>query len=299
MEPTRHALPLANPDGAGRHELVFYDWGDPLSDQVVVCVHGLTRNARDFDLLAQELAGRGRRVLALSMAGRGESAWLDDPMGYSYPTYVADCLKVLDNFHLRSVDWVGTSMGGIIGMAIASAHPKRIRKLVLNDIGTLLKKEALLRIYEYVRSIPANFADRAEADAYLRNVFEPFGINGLPVWEQFVDHSLLPAENGRLKLACDPAIIEPVRQETKDFTEINDVNIGALWEKIMIPTLILRGEHSDILDAQTVSAMRASNHRAVSTVIPNVGHAPSLMVPGEIKLVADWLTGNGGKITGI
>ena len=299
MEPTRHRIPVPNPDKNGKHALALYDWGDPLAENVVVCVHGLTRNARDFDLLAQELAQRGRRVFAISMAGRGESEWLADPLDYTYATYIADCLKVLDNFHLRQVDWVGTSMGGIIGMAIASGHPGRIRKLVLNDIGTLLKKEALLRIYDYVRGIPSSFAGRAEADAYLREVFKPFGINGLPVWEPFVDSSLLPAEGGRVKLAIDPAIIAPIQRDTKDFTEITDINIGELWEKILIPTLILRGENSDILDAQTVSAMRATNHRAMSHVIPNVGHAPSLMVPDDIKLVADWLTGTTGKITGI
>ena len=299
MEPTRHSIPLPNPDKNGRHDLVFYDWGDPLADHVVVCVHGLTRNARDFDLLAQALAQRGRRVFTLSMAGRGESAWLENPMDYTYATYIADCLKLLDNFHLRQVDWVGTSMGGIIGMAIASAHPARIRKLVLNDIGTLLRKEALERIYAYVQSIPTSFADRAEADAYLREVFKPFGINDLPVWEPFVDSSLLPAEGGRVKLACDPAILEPVRAETKNFTEINEINIGNLWEKVLIPTLILRGENSDILDAQTVSAMRATNHRAVSRTIPDVGHAPSLMVPEQISLVADWLVSDTNKLAGI
>lgn len=300
MTPERHTLRVPNTiSGQGTHEIVFYDYGDPLALNTVVCVHGLTRNARDFDLLAIELAKRGRRVLTISMAGRGESEWLQNTADYSYVSYMADCLKVLDNFHLRQVDWVGTSMGGIIGMLIAGTQEHRIRKLVLNDIGARLRKEALERIYSYVRSIPPSFDSRAEADTYLRTVFQPFGISDLPVWEDFVTHSLLPLEGGKVRLACDPAIIEPMRRDTNDFTEIADVNLGEIWDKIFIPTLILRGELSDILDAETTSAMRATNAKAESVVIKGVGHAPALMTPDQITLVADFLMAPGFKIAGL
>lgn len=285
--------------GTGTHQIAVYDYGDPMSDHVVVCVHGLTRNARDFDLLAEELGRRKRRVLSISMAGRGESSWLQDPADYNYTTYMTDCLKVLDNFHLRQVDWVGTSMGGIIGMLIAHTHPGRIGRLVLNDIGIRLKKEALERIYGYVRSIPPAFPDRTAASDYLKQVFAPFGIADLPVWESFVDHSLLSLADGTLQLACDPAIIEPMRFDTQDFTQIEEVNLADIWHTVLIPTLILRGAESDILDAETVSAMRATNPRASSQVIQGVGHAPSLMVPEQIRLVADWLMATGPKIVGI
>jgi pimeloyl-ACP methyl ester carboxylesterase len=133
MHPTRHSLSLKTPDGKDNRNLVFYDFGSPMAKETVVCVHGLTRNARDFDLLAETLAREGnRRVLALSMAGRGESDRFADPMHYHYGSYVQDCLAVLDNFHLRQVEWVGTSMGGIIGMMIAASYPGRVKKLVLN-----------------------------------------------------------------------------------------------------------------------------------------------------------------------
>jgi pimeloyl-ACP methyl ester carboxylesterase len=299
MQPVLHTIQVPNTmAGQGTHELAFYDWGDPLASHTVVCVHGLTRNGRDFDLLGQELAKRGRRVLALSMAGRGESEWLADTADYNYYSYAQDCLKILDNFHLRQVDWVGTSMGGIIGMLIASQSENRIRKLVVNDIGTLLKKEALARIYTYVQSIPPSFPDRAAADAYLRDVFAPFGICDLPVWQDFVSSSLLPAADG-VKLAVDPRILEPLRTETHNFTVIEDVNIAELWGKIDIPALILRGEQSDILDAETVSAMRATNPRAEARLIKDVGHAPSLMVPEQIAMVADWLMAPGFRIAGL
>ncbi len=300
MTPQRHSLRVPNTmAGEGTHEIVYYDYGDPMSLVPVVCVHGLTRNARDFDLLAQELAKRGRRVISISMPGRGESEWLKNTADYSYASYMADCIKILDNFHLRQVDWVGTSMGGIIGMLIAGTYEGRIRKLVLNDIGARLRKEALERIYSYVQSIPESFADRAEADAYLRKVFEPFGICALPVWEDFLTNSLLPLEGGKFRLACDPAIIEPMRKDTEDFTNIEDVNLGEIWGRIFIPTLILRGELSDILDAETTSAMRATNPKAQSVIIKGVGHAPALMTPDQINLVADFVMAPGFKIAGL
>lgn len=300
MEPTRHSIRCPNLlEGNGRHELVYYDWGDPMADNTVVCVHGLTRNARDFDGLAAELAKRGNRVLCLSMAGRGESEWLKDPIDYNYASYAADCLRVLDNFHLRQVDWVGTSMGGILGMLIASQHPGRIRKLVLNDIGTLLKADALKRIYAYVQATPEQFSNKEEAEAFLRVVFEPFGIVGTDIWHGFVEHSLIALPDGAFKYACDPRILDATRSETQNFTQVEDVNIAELWDRLFIPALIIRGELSDILDTETVSAMRATNPRATSVTIPGVGHAPALASREQITMVANWLMQSGFQVRGI
>jgi len=155
MQPRRHSLLVPDLiDQKQKHEIVFYDWGSVDASEVVVCVHGLTRNAHDFDALAATLADRGKRVFSLNMAGRGESAWLANPMNYNYAQYAADCLAVMDNFHLRGVEWVGTSMGGIIGMIIAANHASRIKKMVLNDVGTFLSKEALKRIYDPAIALP-------------------------------------------------------------------------------------------------------------------------------------------------
>ncbi len=294
MEPRTHHIAVANTFGAtGKHEIVFYDWGDANATKTVVCVHGLTRNARDFDHIATALAERGRRVFTLSMAGRGESAWLNDIADYNYASYAADCLAILDNFHIRTVDWIGTSMGGIIGMIIAAQHTDRIRKLVLNDVGMKIPKEALGRIYEYVHGMPRRFATREEADAYLRVVFAPFNITDPTLWTEFVDHSLLPHEEGGFKLACDPNILEPLRIASKDFSDVADVSLTDIWEQIRQPTLILRGELSDILSEETVRAMKATHPRAESVAIPNVGHAPSLMEGGQISTVVNWLIPQG------
>ena len=293
MEMRRHRLPVANATDDGKHELVFYDWGDVNAKRTVMCVHGLTRNAQDFAILAEALVNSGRRVFSLNMAGRGESAWLKDPMGYTYGAYVADCLAVMSNFHLRGVEWIGTSMGGIIGMMIAAQQPDRIRKLVLNDIGIHLSRESLMRIYEYVRSMPAQFANRAEASAYLAQVFAPFKISDPVLWERFVDSSLLSNVVDGVKLACDPAIAVPLAAATQEFTEIGDVNLASVWEDVDVPTLIIRGSESDILSAETVRAMRATNIHADAVTVQGVGHAPPLMVPEQIRLVTTWLAGSG------
>ena len=298
MEPRRHTLPVPNATDKGKHELVFYDWGDVNAARTVICVHGLTRNAHDFDVIAEALVATGRRVFSLNMAGRGESAWLTDPMGYNYAAYVADCIAVMDNVHLRGVEWIGTSMGGIIGMMIAANYPRRIRKLVLNDIGMHLSKESLTRIYSYVTTMPPSFPDRAAADAYLAETFKPFGITDPALWEKFVDHSLLKhAEAGMpVRLACDPAIAAPLRAATKDFTEVNDVSLTEIWDEVDIPTLILHGADSDILSTDTITAMRKSNPRAETITFPGVGHAPPLMTDAQIRPVLIWLGGSNAML---
>ncbi len=290
MQPTRHSIRLPNANGAeGTHEIVFYDWGNVDAPKTIVCVHGLTRNAHDFDIIAQYLAGSGRRVLSISMAGRGESAWLTDPAGYNYAAYVADCLAVMDNFHMREVEWLGTSMGGIIGMMIAAQYPYRIKKLIMNDIGAFLSKTALTRIYEYVRSMPGTFATRADADAYLRTAFAPFNITDPALWERFVNGSLIERD-GTLRYACDPAIAVPLAAATENFTKIEDVNLSAIWAEVQTPTLILHGAESDILEADTIRAMRATNLNTESVTFPGVGHAPALMTQDQIRPVLNWLT---------
>ncbi|MFZ4541951.1 MAG: alpha/beta fold hydrolase [Rickettsiales bacterium] len=289
MQPIHHMIPVPNTAGAsGKHNLAVYDWGDPNAQRVAVCVHGLTRNARDFDVLAQALASTGRRVLCISMAGRGESEWLADPMGYNYASYVADSLAVMDNFHVREVDWIGTSMGGIIGMMIAAQFPRRIRKLVMNDIGALLSKEALVRIYDYVRTLPAQFADVAEADVYLREIFKPWMITDIAEWERFLASSLI-MRDGVLRYACDPAIAVPLAAVSKNFTEVVDVNLSPIWNEVQTPTFILHGADSDILNPETIRAMRSTNLNAESITFPGFGHAPPLMDESQVRPVVNWL----------
>lgn len=283
-----HRLAVKNSDESGMHELVFYDFGPTDDPTPIICVHGLTRNAHDFDRLATALAARGRRVLTLSMAGRGESARLENPLLYTYATYVTDCIAILDNFHFRQVDWVGTSMGGIIGMILASVQPARIRSLLMNDIGATLKREALVRIFSNVRAIPTQFDSEAEAQAYLEKAYVGFGLTA-DEWPEFSAISLTQNAQGKLQLTCDPNIAKPLAQDTKDFTEINDISLAEFWKKVSCPTLILHGEKSDILDAETIRAMRAVHLETESVTIPGVGHAPALMSESQIAIVINWL----------
>lgn len=284
-----HWLSLPNLNGDGTHAIHVSDWGNPDAARTVMCVHGLTRNAQDFNLLAHTLADAGYRVLAPSMAGRGNSAWLADPMGYTYPAYVADCLAVMDNFHLRQVDWVGTSMGGIIGMML-EAQTSRIRKLVLNDVGIHLSAAALKRIYDYVLAMPTAFESREAAETYMRQNFASWGIAEPAHWAMLVEHSLqLHAEKWRY--ACDPRILEPLRAFSENFTQVADSDLSPLWEEVKIPTLILHGAQSDILTPATINAMRASNPRVRAITFEGVGHAPALMAETQITPIVDWLMG--------
>lgn len=290
MQPRRHELnvpSISNP--SKKHRITFYDWGREDAEDVVFCVHGLTRNARDFDFIAKQLTTHDRRVLCIDMPGRGDSEWLDQPMDYHYGTYMADCLAVLDNFHLRGVDWIGTSMGGLVGMMIAANHPSRIRKLVMNDIGIHLSGAALQRIYGYVSTMPTSFATQAIGEVYLRKIFEPFHITDEKLWDHFIKHSLQTLPDGTVRLACDPAIAEPIRAQTNDFTDMRDISLAEVWEKVNIPTLIVHGETSDILDEVTIKAMRSTNPKAQSFTVPKVGHAPLLATRDQYQRVIDFL----------
>lgn len=289
MAPRSHRLALA-PEGFGDITLHMLDWGDPHAQETVVCVHGLTRNAHDFDYLASALAGQGKRVLALDMPGRGESPWLANPLQYGYPLYLACCVAAMDNFHLRSVEWVGTSMGGIIGMMIAASQPKRIKRLVINDIGAQIAKEGLERVVAYVRDMPRGFADEASARAYVKGIIAPFGIEDKAVEEDFLRHSIACGADG-CRLTTDPAIAEPLRVETKDYTEIHAVDLSAMWEHVDCPALILRGEHSDLLSDETVRAMLAAHFKAQAETIRGCGHAPSLTTMQQVAPVLRFLAG--------
>lgn len=280
-----------NLGGAGSHGLHYFDYGTPDAAKTVFCVHGLTRNAADFEVLARALAQRGCRVLALSMAGRGKSEWLEDKSQYHYGTYAADCVAFLDNFHLRNVDWVGTSMGGIIAMMVAASSPKRIRRLVLNDVGSLIPAAGLKIILDYVSRSPKRFETLQEAQQQLQSNMKSFGIQSDDDWQRLFESSIEPDAQGGFRFAYDPDILTPARLETENFTKVADVPLGALWEAIAIPVLILRGAQSSLLLPETVAGMCSVNPKAESIEIEGVGHAPSLMRPEEVQPIVRFLSG--------
>ena len=283
MEPERLTFDIPNVGLAGTHRVICHAWGNPHASRTVLCVHGLTRNGRDFDFLAEALA-QNYRVLCPDMPGRGGSEWLSDPAQYSYPTYIADIAFVLRSLHIKQVDWIGTSMGGIIAMMMAGAHPGLIRSLVLNDVGCLIPASGLKRILSYA-GVRTNFPTRTEAEAALRERCAPFGITSEVEWQHLFAHSIEEV-GGMFRLAYDPAIANTFPKEK----DIKDINLWPLWKNLShIPILLMRGANSDILTHATAMEMKMRHPDFALQEIPATGHAPALMEISQITLIADWM----------
>ncbi len=270
----------------GFHRICYTDWGGAAADRTVVAVHGLTRNGRDFDRLAAVLSGAeggGFRVVCPDLAGRGRSDWLPAAAQYAYPQYMADMTALIARLGVAAVDWVGTSLGGLIGMMLAAQPGSPIRRLVLNDVGPFLPKVALARIAAYVGQDP-RFSRLEEVEAYLRRVHAPFGPLNDADWRHLALHGHRRVEGGGFALAYDPAIGAAFRKAAG-----RDVDLWPVWDAVRCPVLVLRGEASDVLTAATAEEMKARGPGARVVTIPGVGHAPALMSADQIAVVRDWL----------
>jgi len=266
----------------GFHRLHYLEW-DALADQpTVVCVHGLTRNARDFDTLAATLQTEFR-VICPDVAGRGQSDWLASADDYGLAQYVADMTALIARLNVEHVDWVGTSMGGLIGMILASQPGTPIRRLILNDAGTYIAQSAMQRIAEYVGEDP-RFADLPEAEAYLRKVHAPFGRLSDDAWRHMAEHSTRRLEDGGYRLHYDPAIGNIFRKEP-----IEAIDLWHVWDAIRCPVLVLRGARSDVLAAETAREMTQRGPGARVETLADVGHAPALHSADQIGLIRAWL----------
>lgn len=279
-------MQVLSPSGFVR--LAWAEWGADRADRVVICCHGLTRNGRDFDALAAALASAGWRVIAPDIPGRGRSEWLRRPEDYAYPFYLSAMAALIGRLQVASIDWVGTSMGGLIGMMLAAQPGTPIRRLVLNDIGAFIPKASLERLADYVGHDP-RFETLEALEAYLRHVHAPFGRLTDAEWRHLATHSGAPAERGHLRLHYDPAI-------AKAFVpgKMDDVALWPVWEAVACPTLLLRGAASDLLLPATAAEMTrrgaaASRGQVELREIPGAGHAPALMAADQIALVRDFL----------
>lgn len=269
---------------AGFHNVAYTEWGDPASPRVILCCHGLTRNGRDFDALAGTLS-QDARVICPDIVGRGRSDWLRDPTHYGYQQYCADMAMLIARLDVDHLDWVGTSMGGLIGMTLAAQMGTPIRKFVINDVGPFVPKEALLRIADYV-GLDNRFSSLTSVETHLRKVLAPFGPLTDAQWQHLVAYGHRRRPDGTFGLGYDPAIAVNVKSAVQDW------DLWALWDRITCPTLVFHGAQSDLLLATTADEMTRRGPKARLVTWEGVGHAPALMAPEQIALVQEWLTAN-------
>lgn len=292
-EPATGAVQCLSP--AGLHTMRYTQWGDAGNPRVLVCVHGLTRVGRDFDRLAQALADR-YRVICPDIVGRGRSDWLRDPVHYHLGQYVADIVTLIARLDVAQVDWLGTSMGGLIGIALAGLAQSPVGRLILNDVGPRLELSGLQRIGAYVGQ-PVRFANLPQATAYLRSIGSGFGLRDDAHWSELAANSVRPDGDG-LVLHYDSAIGLPLRALTAQSVAAGEKLLWERYDAIARPTLLLRGEHSDLLSADAAREMQQRGPRPACVVVPGVGHAPMFFDAEQIAIVREFLTGDGGDRTG-
>jgi pimeloyl-ACP methyl ester carboxylesterase len=269
----------------GLHRMAYLEWGAHDNPRVVVCVHGLTRCARDFDFLARELAPHCR-VVCPDLPGRGDSDWLANPLEYQLPIYLADVVTLIARLDVEAVAWVGTSLGGLVGMTLAALPGSPVRRLVLNDVGPVLAASSIARIAAYIGKWPRLPTIEA-AEAHLRAVHAPFGPHSDAEWRFLTEHVVRKSPDGSLRLHYDPALAAAFGARS-----YQDRELWGIYDGISCPTLVLRGERSDLLTRETARQMSGRGPRAKVVEIAGVGHAPTLIRPEQIRVVADFLLGS-------
>ncbi len=271
---------------SGLHHMAYVEWGDPANPDVVVCVHGLTRCSRDFDDLARALADR-YRVVCPDVVGRGKSGQLLDKRLYGIPQYVSDMVTLLARLNVEKVHWVGTSMGGLIGMGLAAQAGSPVKSLVLNDVGPVVTAASMARIGDYLGRAPR--FDRFEmAEAFVRIIAAPFGPLTDAQWRHLTVHTVREAADGKFEFSYDPGIAEPFR-ELAAAGGGKDMELWPVYDAITCPTLLLRGAKSDLLTPETALAMTQRGPRAELVEFSGIGHAPVLMEPDQIVPIRNFL----------
>jgi pimeloyl-ACP methyl ester carboxylesterase len=284
VTPARRSLPFLAPSGFAA--LSYTEWG-AARGPVALCIHGLTRNARDFDALAAALAADGYRVVCPDMPGRGTSSWLTSPAEYGYATYLAATAALIARLDVEHVQLVGTSMGGLIGMMLAAQPGSPVERLVINDVGPFIPKAAVERIAAYLGVDPL-FATIEALEQALRKVHAPFGALSDSQWRHLAVHSARPVDGG-YRLHYDPRIAHSFKAQP-----LNDIDLWPVWDRVGVPALVLRGAESDLLLAETAAEMArrgpaGSAGRVRVAQISGCGHAPALMAEDQIALVRGFL----------
>jgi pimeloyl-ACP methyl ester carboxylesterase len=266
--------------------MAYWEWGDPANRRVVVCAHGLSRQGRDFDTLARALSDTWR-VVSVDVVGRGQSDWLTDPMGYNIPAYVADMVTLLARVDAESVDWVGTSMGGLIGLGLAALPQSPLRRLVLNDVGPTVEPASLQRIGTYLGQ-PARWATLEEAADALWLISQGFGPHTREQWIELTRPQLKPDGDG-FKPRYDPGIAVPFKAITPEMAKAGEAMLWQAYDSLRLPVLLLRGAQSDLLSHDTALLMTQRGPKARLVEFAGVGHAPTLVAPDQVAVVSDFL----------
>jgi len=281
VEPRRRSVLCASP--AGLHRIAYRDWGDPRNRDVLVCVHGLTRSGRDFDELARVLCAQ-YRVVCPDVAGRGDSDRLADAKLYTWTQYVADMVTLIARLDVEAVDWLGTSLGGLLGMALAAQAGNPIKRLLLNDAAPVVARAALERIAGYVGE-EHRFATLEDAEKHVRAIAAPFGPHSDAQWRLLTENWVRRNEDGSFRPHYDIRIAEAYRATLPE----KDLELWHLYDAIRCPTLLVRGESSDLVLRQTAEQMTRRGPKAKVVEIRGVGHAPTLLQPDQIAVIRDFL----------
>lgn len=270
---------------SGFHKIAVYEWGDMSASGVpVICVHGLLRNGRDFDYLAEKLSA-SRRVYCPDMPGRGLSDDLLNPLDYTFAQYMADMAALIAKTGAGQVDWIGSSMGGLIGMMLAAQPQSPIRRLIINDVGPVVPKSELNRIGDYLIGNYPHFTSIDEVEERIRKVYAQFGALTDAQWRGLAEHNVRKAPEGDLVLAYDFGLAKAFQAAG------TDIDYWSVYDNIRCPTLLVRGALSDLLPAAVAEEMTRRGPKPKLTVIENVGHVPMFMNDDQVKIVKDFLEG--------
>ncbi|HZZ91767.1 MAG TPA: alpha/beta hydrolase [Usitatibacter sp.] len=274
---------------SGFHRLHYTEWGPRDAARTVVCVHGYSGNSRDFDELARALSSEAR-VVCLDVAGRGRSDWLPSPLHYHFPQFLNDISGLLRHLHVDRVDWVGTSMGGLLGLLLASQPGHAVRRLVLNDVGAFVPAEGLREIARHLQA-PERFDTLAAVERHLRETHREWGAITDAQYRALARHHAHRLTGGGYRLHYDPRITRLVQ----GVPFVDGLHLWDAWDRVECPALIVRGEHSRILPADVAQRMLDAHPDARLHEVAGAGHAPALMSADEIAVVGNFLVPRGAE----
>lgn len=265
------------------HHIFYKEWGDSSNPNALLCAHGLTRNSGDFDYLCRKMEDQ-YHIVCPDMPGRGQSDWLAKDE-YHYTVYIADAIALIARLGAKKIDWIGTSMGGLMGMILAAQPNTPIRKLVINDAGPAMSRETQISIGKYAGN-DDRFNTFEEVVAYFKNLYSTWGKISDEHWINLARQSSRQLPDGIFSLAYDPAIVAPLKE---NLDALQDVSVWPIYEAVQIPMLLLHGTESTILSSNLVEEMKQRNKNLEVIDFPGIGHAPSLTEESQVELIRTWL----------